>query len=72
MITKQYALDLAERAAMTFLQAFLAVFAVTDLSTARGAALAGVAAVLALVKGLVASQIGDRTAALLPSRTVTE
>ena len=49
--------DIGTRAAWTFLQAFLAVFVVADLSTARGAALAGVAAVVSLLKGFVATKV---------------
>ena len=56
--------DIAERAAWTFLQAFLGVFVVTDLSSAEGAALAGVAAVVSLIKGIVATHVGERNAAL--------
>ena len=57
--------DVAERAVMTFIQAFLSVFVVADLSTAKGAVIAGVAAALAVVKGFVASRIGDSTASLV-------
>lgn len=60
--------DVAERAVMTFVQAFLGAFVVTDLSTARTAALAGAAAALAVIKGFVASRVGEAgTAALLPA-----
>ena len=45
--------DVAERAAWTFAQAFLGAFVVTDLSTAKTAALAGLAAAIAVVKGFV-------------------
>lgn len=63
--------DVAERAVMTFVQAFLGAFVVTDLSTARTAALAGAAAALAVVKGFVASKVGETgTAALLPAQEV--
>lgn len=56
---------------MTFVQAFLGAFVVTDLSTARTAALAGAAAALAVVKGFVASKVGETgTAALLPAQEV--
>ena len=56
--------DVAERAAWTFAQAFLGAFVVTDLSTAKTAALAGLAAAVAVLKGFVASQVGERNAAL--------
>ncbi len=49
--------DIAARAAWTFAQAFLAVFVVADLSTVRGAALAGTAAVVSLIKGVVATKV---------------
>jgi hypothetical protein len=71
-----FSTDLAERVAWTFLQAFgatlvasggLDMTGVTDMSIWQKAMLAGVAGVLALVKGLVAKQVGDKTsAALLP------
>lgn len=53
--------DLAERAAMTFAQAFLGALVATDLSSSKGAMMAGVAAVLSLVKSLAASKKGDGT-----------
>ncbi len=60
--------DIAERAVMTFAQAFLAAFVVADLSTVKTAALAGAAAALAVIKGAIASKVGEAgTAALLPS-----
>lgn len=61
----QYVKDLLERVVMTFLQAFVGalVIAVPDggisLSTAQAAALAGVAAVLSLVKGLLAKGVTE-------------
>lgn len=51
--------DVAERALVTFLQAFLGVFTVTDLASVEAAGVAGAAAVLSLIKSLVASQFGD-------------
>ncbi len=59
--------DILERGAWTFAQAFAAAFLASgrfDLDTAQAAALAGAAAVLSLVKGFVASRIGQPTAAL--------
>lgn len=67
-MTKTLFLDLLERAAWTAAQAFLAVFTVSDLSTARTGAIAAAAAVLSLVKGLVASRTGDGSAATLPGQ----
>ena len=61
----QYLKDLAERVIVTFLGAFLAVFSVTDLSSAKAAGIAGAAAVLSLIKGLVAKKVGDTASASL-------
>lgn len=60
--------DIAERAFWTFAEAFLAVFVVgatisDTLMSGKGAAIAGVAAALAVVKGFVASRAGKGTAA---------
>lgn len=66
-MTKTLFLDLLERAGWTAAQAFLAVFTVSDLSTARTGAIAAAAAVLSLVKGFVASRSGDGSAATLPA-----
>lgn len=70
-MTRQLAIDIAERAAATFLQAFLAVLlagTALDFSVPalKAAGLAGIAAVLAMLKGVVASRLGDGTAAFLP------
>ena len=51
--------QVAERAVMTFAQTFLSAFVVTDLTSAKGAALAGVAAALSVVKSFIATRIGD-------------
>jgi len=42
--------NLLERAVWTFVQAFASVFVVSDLSTSKGAAVAGAAAVLSVLK----------------------
>jgi hypothetical protein len=42
--------NMFERAAWTFAQAFLAVFMVSDLASARSAAVAGIAAALSVIK----------------------
>ena len=39
-----------ERAAWTFAQAFLAVFVVSELASAKSAAIAGIAAALSVIK----------------------
>ena len=49
--------DIVERSVATFLQAFLSVFVVTDLSTAKAAWAAGVAAVLAVVKSAAKARL---------------
>lgn len=54
-----YVKDIGERVLLTAAQAFLAVFVVTDLSSAKAAGIAAAAAVLALAKGLVAQAVGD-------------
>ena len=42
--------NMLERAAWTFAQAFLAVFVVSDLASAKSAAVAGIAAALSVIK----------------------
>mgnify|MGYP004125103637 FL=1 len=42
--------NMLERAAWTFAQAFLAVFVVSDLASARSAAVAGIAAAISVIK----------------------
>jgi hypothetical protein len=49
--------DMAERALWTAVQAFLATFSLTDLSTARTAGVAAGAAVLAVLKAAVAARV---------------
>ena len=64
--TRLYLIDLAERVLWTFLQAFAAALLLSDalnLDALKAAAFAGLAAVLALVKGLGAKAIGDRQSA---------
>lgn len=53
---KLWALDMAERAAWTALQAFLAVWTVTDLSSTRTAGIAALAAAISVVKSGIASR----------------
>lgn len=63
--------DLLERLVATFVQAFVGVIAVTGLDavSAKTAAAAGVAAVLSLVKSLIAKRVGDPGDASLVSGT---
>lgn len=74
-MTRQLLLDVAERATLTFVQAFLSVWLVADwadladVHLAQRAAVAGIAAALAVVKGFAAARVGDLgTASLLPRR----
>jgi hypothetical protein len=66
-VTVAYLKDLAERVAATWAQAFLATLVmggwfsvdqITNLSILQKAAVAGIAAVIALAKGLVVKVIG--------------
>ena len=74
-MTRHLLLDVAERATLTFVQAFLSVWVVaswadlTDVHLAQRAAVAGIAAALAAIKGFAAARVGDPdTASLLPRR----
>lgn len=63
-----YARDLVERVLTTFLQAFVGALVVTqplDLSMWRTAGLAGVAAAVALLKGIVARVVSVTNSASL-------
>ena len=81
-INRRYISDLAERVAWTFVQAFGAtlvlsgwfdVNGITDLSLLGKSALAGVAATLSLIKGIVARGVGSgATASTLPEAVVWE
>lgn len=51
-------LDIVERTAATGAFAFLSVFSVSDLSTAKDAGVAGIAAALSVVKGLLKNYLG--------------
>jgi hypothetical protein len=60
--------DIIERTLWTAVQAFLAVFVITDVSSLKSAGVAAAAAVIAAVKGLAASKVGDpESAAFLKS-----
>lgn len=71
MKQRSYYIDLAERAAWTFVQGFASFWIVTgdiDSATLVGGLVAGA---LSVAKSIVAGQIGDRdSAALLPSNVV--
>ena len=51
--------NMFERAAWTFAQAFLAVFVVSDLASARSAIIAGIAAALSVVKTYARDRVGS-------------
>lgn len=57
--------QVAERAIWTFIQAFCAMFVVTDLSSASGAVAAGIAAALSVIKSFAATRIGDDSTSLV-------
>lgn len=57
--------DVLERAVATFLQAFLAVYAIGSTDTAKTAAIAGMTALLSFVKSVVASRFGDGSASVV-------
>lgn len=54
-----YLRDLGQRVVFTFAFTFLSMFTLADLGTAKEAAVAGGAAVLMLIKGWLAKQVGD-------------
>lgn len=71
-LVRLYLIDLAERVGWTAVQTFLAVLVasgwfsvdgVVDTSILQRAGIAAIAAVLALLKGVVAKLIGDRNSA---------
>ena len=49
--------NMLERASWTFVQGFLGVFLISDLSTARGALIAAVAATLSVIKPYAADSL---------------
>lgn len=51
--------DIIERTFWTAVQAFLAVWVMTDVSSLKSAAVAAGAAVIAVLKALAATKIGD-------------
>jgi class 3 adenylate cyclase len=68
-MTKTYLLDLLERVATTFAGGALAVLVadgvdLTNLTVWEGAGVAGLAAVMSLVKGIIAGRTGKDSASL--------
>lgn len=70
---RRYVVDLIERIGATFAQGFITLFllsgaevtGIVDFSTVKKAAIAGVMAVLSLVKGMLARTVGDSESASL-------
>lgn len=68
MFSKRWLIDTAERTAATFCEVFVAGLVAggtLDLSTARSAALAAVAAALAVIKSALATRSGSSDSASL-------
>jgi len=57
--------DMIERLLATALQSFLAVFVLTDLSSAKSASIAAGAAVLSALKAMLAKRTGNKSSASL-------
>jgi len=51
--------NMLERAAWTFAQAFLAVFVVSDLASAKSATVAAIAAALSVIKTYAKDRVGE-------------
>lgn len=68
-MNKQYWQDLGERCLWTFVQAFLGAYAITGgRKAAESAAIAGVAAVISVLKSFAAHKIGNPdSASTVPS-----
>ena len=67
MLNSTFVKDALERAIWTAAQAFLAVFTVGDMASAKAAGIAAVAAGISVLKSVIATQVGDSsTAAMLP------
>ena len=67
MFNANFIKDVLERAIWTAAQAFLAVFTVGDMASAKAAGIAAVAAGISALKSVLATQVGDSgTAATLP------
>lgn len=79
-MNKRYIVDLVERVMATFAQGAITLFllsgadvtGVVDFSSLKKAAIAGVMAVLSLVKGMLASRVGDRSSASLAKPPIVE
>jgi hypothetical protein len=63
MLNASFLKDLLERAIWTAAQAFLAVFTVGDMASAKAAGVAAAAAGVSALKSILATQIGDSNSA---------
>lgn len=59
MFNVNFLKDVLERAIWTAAQAFLAVYTVGDLASAKAAGVAAVGAGISVLKSIVATQVGD-------------
>ena len=71
MFTKAWFVDVSERALATFVESAVGIWILAGpaslftISSAKGAAAAGVIAGLAVVKGAIATKVGDKDSASL-------
>ena len=68
-MSRRLVMDIVERAGWTFAQTFLSLFVFSgalsaDLASAKVAAFAGIAAAISVLKGVVATQVGNSNAGL--------
>ena len=63
MLNASFLKDLLERAIWTAAQAFLAVFTVGDMASAKAAGVAADAAGVSALKSILATQVGDSNSA---------
>lgn len=63
MFSKKLLKDVAERAVWTGVQTFLAVYTVGGLPELKSAGTAALAAVISVIKGFCATQVGDPNSA---------
>lgn len=62
---KYFYRDMLERVVATFIETFLAIFVIGDMTTVETASIAGAAAGLAVIKSSVASRFGDKSASAI-------
>jgi hypothetical protein len=63
MLDKKLLKDVAERALWTAAQAFIAVYTVAGIDEAKSALTAAVAAGISVIKGFLATQVGNPSSA---------